>query len=152
MKVYVESCLNCPPDKVWDEVQKSSLFVEILYPLTNFVSISAETFPMKWVEGEVVKCKPILFGIIPTLGSHTIFFERVDQGWREIQTREKNALSHRWDHLIRVRTLPHRQTLYSDEIEIEAGLLTILVWSLANWFYRHRQRRWKIVAQRLVAE
>ena len=36
------------------------------------------------------------------------------------------------------------------EIVIEAGPLTLLVWLFANWFYRHRQRRWRRVARRLT--
>ena len=43
------------------------------------------------------------------------------------------------------------RTRYSDEVLIEAGLLTCFVWAFAQWFYRHRQRRWRHVAQRLVA-
>jgi hypothetical protein len=37
----------------------------------------------------------------------------------------------------------------SDEIEIEAGWLTFFVWLFAQWFYRHRQRKWRNVARRL---
>src|SRR5205814_10309082 len=91
-----------------------------------------------------------LFGIIP-LGTHTIFLERIDSEAREIQSRESEWLVRRWDHLIRVRPAADGQTLYSDEILIEAGWLTAFVWLFAHWFYRHRQRRWRRVARRLVA-
>jgi hypothetical protein len=91
-----------------------------------------------------------LFGIIP-LGTHTIFLERIDPEAREIQSRESAFLVRRWDHLVRVRPAGYGQTLYSDEILIEAGWLTAFVWLFAQWFYRHRQRRWRRVARRLVA-
>lgn len=32
---------------------------------------------------------------------------------------------------------------YTDEIEIQAGWLTPVIWLFAHVFYRHRQRRWK---------
>jgi hypothetical protein len=38
-------------------------------------------------------------------------------------------------------------THYTDQVEIQAGLLTPLVWALASIFYRYRQFRWR----RLVA-
>jgi hypothetical protein len=149
MKVYVESCLDCSPDKVWDEVQKSSLFIEVLYPITKIISISTEFFPERWIEGSTVVCQFTLLGLIPILGSHEMFFERIDQAQREIQTREKDILSRQWDHLIQVRESEAGRTLYSDSVEIDAGMLTLPVWLFANWFFRHRHSRWKMIAQQL---
>ena len=42
-------------------------------------------------------------------------------------------------------------TLYADEIEIRAGLLTVFVWLFAHGFYRYRQMRWQRVIRRLLA-
>ena len=77
--------------------------------------------------------------------------ERIDPAAREIQSRESEWLVRRWDHLVRVRPAGDGQTLYSDEIIIEAGWATFFVWLFAHWFYRHRQRRWRRVARRLAA-
>src|SRR5207302_1640781 len=79
MRVYVESVLPCPAEKVWEEVQRPALLREIIRPSGD------------------------------------------------------------------------GQTLYSDEILIETGWVTAFVWLFAQWFYRHRQRRWRRVARRLVA-
>jgi len=38
---------------------------------------------------------------------------------------------------------------YSDEIEIRAGLLTPVIWAFAHGFYRHRQRRWRVLLSRM---
>jgi hypothetical protein len=138
MKVYLESCLD-------------SLFLEVLYPLTKIISISSEVFPERWIEGSTIVCQSTLLGLIPILGSHEMFFERVDRVRREIQTREKDILCRQWDHLIQVRESEDGRTLYSDSIEIDAGMLTLPVWLFANWFYRHRQNRWKMIAQQLAA-
>ena len=92
--------------------------------------------------------RSFLFGLIP-LGTRLLFFERVDGRAREIQTRENDPLVRNWDHRITIREATGGQTLYSDRIEIDAGLLTPGVWLFAQWFYRHRQRRWQHVAARL---
>jgi hypothetical protein len=150
MKVLVQSVLPCPAEKVWDEVQRSALLLEVIQPLVRIVPVDGPQFPERWPEGGTVRCKSYLFGILP-LGTHTVLLERIDPAVREIQSRENDPLIRRWDHLIRVRPTADGQTDYSDEILIEAGWLTLLVWLFAQWFYRHRQRRWRQVAHRLVA-
>jgi hypothetical protein len=149
MRVYVESVLPCPPDAAWEEVQNSALLLEVTRPLVVIGPAAGESLPERWRQGETVRCRSYLFGLIP-LGTHTIVLERVDPDAREIQSREHDPLVRRWDHLVRVRATEDGQTRYSDEIEIEAGLLTPLVGMFARWFYRHRQRRWQAVARRLT--
>jgi hypothetical protein len=39
--------------------------------------------------------------------------------------------------------------MYRDMIDVDAGHLTVLVWAWTNWFYRHRQKRWRSLAKRL---
>jgi hypothetical protein len=39
MKVCVASVLKCPPEKIWDEVQKSPLLLEISRPLGRLVPV-----------------------------------------------------------------------------------------------------------------
>ena len=149
MRAYVECVLPCPAEKVWDELQRPALLLEIIRPLIRFVPADGTQFPERWLQGLTVRCKGYLFGILP-LGMHTMFAERIDPVTREIQSRE-TGLVRRWDHLLRVCSAGDGQTLYSDEIIIEAGWLTVFVWLFAQWFYRHRQRRWRRIARRLVA-
>ena len=150
MRVYVETVLPCPPEMVWDEVQRPASLFEVIRPLFRFAAVDGPQFPERWLEGATVHGKGYLFGIIP-LGTHTIFIERIDPVVREIQTRESEPLVRRWDHLVRVRPAGKGQAHYSDEIIIEAGWVTLFVWLFAQWFYRHRQRRWRRVVRRLVA-
>jgi hypothetical protein len=150
MKVSVASVLPCPAEKVWDEVQRSSLLLEVARPLVKIVPADGPQFPERWPEGATVRCRSYLFGIIP-LGTRTILLERIDPAAREIQSRESDPLIRRWDHLVRVRPTDDGRTHYSDEIIIEAGWATVFVWLFAQWFYRHRQRRWRQVAHRLAA-
>jgi hypothetical protein len=149
MKVYVESVLDCPSALVWDEVQTSRLLLEVIDPLLRFAPCAGQDFPAVWQEGETVQGKAYAFRVLP-LGEHAIRYERIDPERCEIQTREHSRLIRRWDHRIRVRATADGRALYSDEIDLDAGLLTLPVWLFAQWFYRHRQRRWRRVARRLT--
>lgn len=147
--VYVESVLPAPAELVWDEVQRSRLLLTVVRPLVVIAPVDAPHFPERWAEGITLRCRSYLFGLIP-LGVRTIRFERIDLRAREIQSRERDKLIRRWDHLIRVQDAGDGRTRYSDEIVIEAGWMTWPVWAFANWLYRHRQRRWRAAARRLV--
>lgn len=149
MRAYIESILECPPELVWAEVQNSRLLLEVMWPVLKFVPPRGEEFPERWQEGTTVFGPGFIFGLLP-LGLHRLGFERIDQERRQIQTRETNRFVRRWDHVITVRGTSDGRTLYSDEIEIKAGVLTPMVWLFAQLFYRHRQRRWRRIARRLA--
>lgn len=147
MIVDISTVLNCSAAKAWEAVQKSSLLLYVIWPLARVVPIGAP-FPDRWSEGLTVQCKSFVFGIIP-LGARTLRFEKVDQKNYEIQTREHDPLISCWDHLISIKPLTESRSIYRDIIDIDAGGLTWLVWAWANWFYRHRQRRWRARAKTL---
>lgn len=151
MRVYHETLLECGPQKVWEAVQTRRLFQRITAPLATFRPFSPEEpLPERWVEGSTVRCRPYALGFWP-LGVHTLFFERIDQAKREMQTREHSSSVKQWDHLIRVREGPSADTcLYSDDVEIDAGWQTRLTCLTAHLFYLHRQRRWRALARELV--
>jgi hypothetical protein len=147
MIVDVSTVLNCSATKAWNEVQKSSLLLHVIWPLVRFVPNGAP-FPERWSEGLTIQCKLFVFGVIP-MGVHTVHIEKIDQGNYEIQSREHDPLIARWDHLISIKPLGDLQSTYRDTIDVDAGILTFVVWAWANWFYRHRQRRWRALAKAL---
>ena len=149
MRCFVESIFDCPAEEVWEKLQTSSLLFEVIRPLIWMAPVDAPTFPERWEEETSVRGVSYLFGLLP-LGTHTLFFERIDPLAHEIQTREWGPIVRRWDHLVRVESTGDGRTRYSDEIEIQAGWLTVAVWLFANVFYRHRQRRWRKIARRLA--
>ena len=103
--------------------------------------------PATWLENSTIQVKCRLFGVFP-LVDRTLYFERIDGRMRQMQTREHDRLIRRWDHLISIRE-DKNGAHYSDTVEIEAGLLTWPICLFAKLFYRHRQRRWQRVTQRL---
>ena len=151
MRVFVESLLPCNADLAWAAVQTSALLGEVAAPLMTFRPVAGETLPERWPAGQTMRCRVYLFGLIP-VGTQVIHFERIDPATREIQSRESTLLVARWDHLIRIQPTTNGRCRYSDEVEIEAGWRTPLVWMFALSFYRHRQRRWRRVARRRAAE
>jgi hypothetical protein len=151
MKVHVESIFDCPPEMVWAEVQTPRLLLEVIRPLLRFVPPRGTQFPANWKAGQTFFGRTYVLSLLP-FGLHSILIERVDAKQREIQSRERDRWIRRWDHLISVRETEDGRTRYSDEIEIQAGVLTPLVWLFAQVFYRHRQRRWRRVVQRLMGK
>jgi hypothetical protein len=141
MIVDVSTVLNCSAAKAWNEVQKSSLLLYVIWPLARVVPVGGP-FPERWSAGPTVQCKLYVFRVIP-IGVHTIHIEKIDQKNYEIQSREHDPLITGWDHLISIKSLDDDRSIYRDTIDIDAGSLTFLVWAWANWFYRHRQRRWR---------
>jgi hypothetical protein len=150
MRVFLETILPCEADLAWSAVQTSALLLEIAAPLISLRPERRQQMPARWPLGVVVRLRPRLFGILP-LPTRTLLFERIEPGEREIQTREHDALIRRWDHRIRVQPAGEGTCRYTDDVEIQAGVLTPLAWLFAQWFYRHRQRRWRRVAQRLAS-
>ena len=148
MKVRIESLLPCFQETVWEEVQKFELLQEVAYPLLTFRLADGEAAPDWWQAGESVAVNLYAFNRIP-LGKHTLTVERVDAEAHEIRSREHNAFIHRWDHRIQVQYVAEDLTRYVDEVEIDAGLLTFPIWLFAQWFYRHRHRRWQQIADRI---
>jgi hypothetical protein len=150
MRVVVSTILSCSANLAWAEVQSSRLLCEVAWPLVTFRPVDGATFPERWQAGMEVRCRSRLLGILP-LGARHLRFDEVDDKARTIRTHEHDALVQRWDHVIRVDAVSDDsgRTLYSDEIEIQAGALTPLVALFARVFYRHRQRRWRRVAKRL---
>ena len=148
MKVDVWTPLDCSAAKAWDEVQKSALFLHIIWPLASVTPVPGTSFPERWNEGQTIKCKVALFGLIP-IGTRTLLHEKIDQATREIVTHEFDPLIKRWDHRISIEPQGENRSIYRDTIEIDAGALTVLVWAWASGFYRYRQWRWRAVAKTL---
>jgi hypothetical protein len=147
-RVHLEIELPCSSGDAWQQVVRSDMLKEVSRPLIRFSEIGGHTLPDTWQQGSTIRIKCWLFGVIP-LATRTLLFERVDDDAREIQTREHDRMIRRWDHLIAIRKGNGETALYSDTVEIDAGLLTLPVWLFAQWFYRHRQRRWLRIAKRL---
>lgn len=141
MIVEISTQLDMSAERAWQTVKKSNTLVFITKGLLGF---SQNNFPTEWQEGETVTARLILFNFIPAW-KHEIYFMRIDDKQYELFTNEKGGIVSVWNHLIKVVPKREESCIYNDKIEIEAGILTPIVWFFAQIFYRYRQRRWRFI-------
>jgi hypothetical protein len=147
MNTTVSTLLDAEPGAVWEELQRPALLEYVASPLVVFDPVDPRSFPEQWGADEY-EVAMRLFGVVP-LGRQTIRVSTVratdTEGEQFYQLRDDGSgrLVPVWDHRISVRETADGKTVYTDEIEVEAGVLTPLVWLFATLFYCHRQRRWQ---------
>jgi len=147
INVTIQTRLACAATRAWEEVQKPCLLIYVAAPWLKFTPRNDQGFPGTWEEGDFF-VSMFVFGFLPLglerigistrIGADGDFYIRDDGG---------GTLVRRWDHLITIRPDGNDICLYSDSVDIRAGILTPLVWIFAQLFYRWRQHRWR----RLVA-
>ena len=108
----------------------------------------AEEWPEAFEEGQVLETRLLLFNVIPAW-KHRLRLIRVDHENMEIDSREDGGFIRRWNHRKWIEDQSEHSCLYTDEIDIRAGILTWLIWAYAHLFYRYRQKRMRQMADRL---
>ncbi|MDX2005514.1 MAG: hypothetical protein SFU83_09585 [Meiothermus sp.] len=146
MKLRLSTVLLCPVDEAFGWVKSPALLRHIARPLVVFTPLEPAQFPEVWEPGDY-RVGMKLLNLIP-LGEQTIGL-RLEPEWQapgqryEVLDDGHSRLIPRWRHRIRLEALPDGSTRYTDELELEAGLLTKLVWLFAYAFYAYRQYRWR---------
>lgn len=140
--IEVETVLEAPPDRVWEEVRKPRLLLYVAAPWIRFDPVRPESLPDVWQDGEYVVSMRF-HGAVP-LGRQTVVISYPEPmgDTRRLRDDGYGGVIRRWDHLMEVS--PHPEgTLYRDSVAIDAGWLTPLVAAFAQRYYEHRQRRWR---------
>jgi hypothetical protein len=153
MKVSRSTHIALKPETVWAEVQTARLLQHIAWPLVHFIPLDDAAFD-RFQPGGRYKVKLRLCGMIPfgTQWIVTSLHEAEGSEWpKRLRDNGHSALIPKWDHWITVTPDPNGGTRYSDEVEVSAGALTPLIWAFAQIFYRHRQRRWRKLAESLAS-
>jgi ligand-binding SRPBCC domain-containing protein len=145
LRVKVSTTFNSSADKVWALVRRSDT---LLFITRGFLGFSqSEKFPTQWQEGSTENTRLLFFGHIPAW-KHSITFQEINDSNRVLYTQEGGGLVPVWNHLIQVTPVQNGTCVYIDDVDVKAGLLTILVWLFANVFYRYRQLRWRLLLRR----
>jgi hypothetical protein len=144
MLARISTIFDCTVEQLWDEISRPASLRFIAAPLLHFEPLVASDLDGEWVVGKTYALRLSLFGLLPA-GEHRITLASIDREANLIESTESGTLSPVWNHTIRFHPLGAGKLHYSDEIEIQAGLLTGIIWAFAHLFYRHRQRRWKIL-------
>jgi hypothetical protein len=142
MKAKITTTIRADAEDMWAELQRVASLVHVAAPILTFRPQHDDTLPDRWTVGKTYRLRLYCGGILP-LGDHHIRIVSIDPQRKEIFSNEHGRLTRRWNHLIRIVPIDRRSVEYTDEIEIEAGGLTVFIWIFAHVFYRHRQRRWK---------
>lgn len=153
MKVSRSTIIDIPPAVVWSEVQTARLLLHIAWPLMRFVPVGDQTLE-HFRPGGRYQVKLRLFVILP-FGEQWIVtsLHSPESGqWpKRLRDNGYSALIDKWDHWITIAPNAGGGTLYSDDVEISAGIMTPFLWAFAQVFYRHCQRRWRGLASTLRA-
>jgi len=87
-----------------------------------------------------------VFGFIPFGGVHYLSIKKIDNENYKISTNEWDKGAKVWNHEVMMRELGNGSIYYEDAITIYGGIMTGFITSFAKKFYKHRQKRWQIVA------
>jgi len=146
-RVIVQSVLDATPETVWEWVRRSATFSEVVHPFISYTARDSRPWPTIWQVGDTVSINLLCFGLIP-LGAHEITISRIDEDKHVAETRERGTLTPVWNHTIRVQPFGERQTLYTDQGDLDAGLLNPLIGPFILFLFRYRQTRLKSLVAR----
>ena len=146
--ITVETTLNAPAHAVWSAVQRPEAFVHVAGAILRFPAAERHAGP--WSVGDEIRGWLFLFRVVP-LTRHTLRVVDIDHDAMTLFTEEGGGFVRTWNHHIEVRALSDTRCVYTDRIDIDAGILTSAVALFARFFYRHRQRRWARLAPLLTA-
>jgi len=140
MRALIQTELPANADRVWHLTQRGETLTYIARGLVSFGG--PEALPERFTEGSAVDVRIWFFGFIPAWRHH-LAIKSISDDRRELLSNESGGLVRVWNHLIHVEALDEARCRYTDDLEIQAGLFTPLVWLYAHGFYRYRQRRWR---------
>ena len=145
-KLTVHSEIAMRIDTAWDNVKTPALLQFVAKGMRKFKSVGGP-FPKQWEIGKTYGIKIYIFGFIPFGGIHYLSIEKMDDANFQISTREWDKGAKVWNHDIMMRDLGDGKIYYEDSITIYGGMMTGFIIYFAKKFYKHRQKRWQIVAE-----
>ena len=146
-KLTVHSEIPISIDTAWYNVKSPALLKFVAKGMIKFKSVDGP-FPKQWEVGKTYGAKMRVFGFIPFGGIHYLSIEKIDDGDFKISTKEWDKGAKVWNHDVMMRDLGNGSIHYEDSITIYGGIMTGFITSFAKKFYKHRQKRWQIVASK----
>jgi hypothetical protein len=148
MQLDISTDLDCSIEQAASLAKTTRLLEFVARPLVHFKPINPSVWPVDWAEGAYWVGVRIL-SIVP-FGKQAIVisFPQSAAGF-VMRDNGHSALVKVWDHTITISSEAGR-TWYRDSVTIKAGVFTLPVWLFAQAFYRHRQRRWRLLARQVA--
>ncbi|MDR0684802.1 MAG: hypothetical protein LBF83_06710 [Spirochaetaceae bacterium] len=147
IKIIICSELNNSINKIWDKILNIETLIKICKPMATFKITTKEKF-IKWKLNTEYVFKLFIYGFVP-FGTHKIILETIDNEENIIKSKEHNNVVKIWNHKITMEKEGELITNYTDEVEIYAGIFTLIIAIWGIIFYKHRQKKWKAIAKTL---
>lgn len=144
MHARISTRLSCTASELWQRIVDPRSLQFVASPILGFVPVDGGDLSGPWEVGRPYPLELRFLKFVP-LGRHTILLVEIDRARNRIVSQERGSLARVWNHTIRFQESSPGQVDYTDEIDIRAGVLTPFIWAFAHLFYRHRQRRWKVL-------
>ncbi|MEO1058445.1 MAG: hypothetical protein AAFY28_16175, partial [Actinomycetota bacterium] len=144
----VTTVLDAPAEVVWPAVQTPHAFVHVARGLVRYPA--AERVEGPWEVGMEISGWTFLFGVVP-FSIHTLCVEAIDHDAKVVISDEHGGAVRTWRHRLITTPIDATRCSYEDRVDIDAGVLTPVVYAFAWLFYRGRQRRWRTLAPILAA-
>ena len=140
MRFALSQTLDCPAGTLTSAVRQPGLLHYVAAPLIRFQPAPGTEVGVEWAE-RTYWFRMQLFGILP-IGRQAVCVTMAQTDNRfTLHDAGHSPLISTWDHHITVEPQGDASTFYEDRVEIDAGVLTPLVWLFARLFFAHRQRR-----------
>lgn len=144
MIARISTHFDCTEEKLWEKIIEPKSLQFVASPILSFKPLIKGELDGEWIIGKTYELKLHFLKILP-FGYHRIKIVTIDKESNTIVSNESSALASVWNHTIQFEKSEENRLSYTDEIEIKAGWLTFTIWAFAQLFYRHRQKRWKIL-------
>ncbi|MBS3784703.1 MAG: hypothetical protein KGY78_09710 [Anaerolineae bacterium] len=146
MLATIETYLPSSAEKVWEALLRRDTLLYVTRGMLGFRG--RERWPDVFHQGMEIETRLVFWHLIPGW-KHTLRIVRVDKESKELVSEESGGPVQKWNHRIRLEREAAQKCNYTDEVEIEAGPLTAVIWAFAQVFYRYRQMRWRRLARTL---
>ncbi|MBX7168018.1 MAG: hypothetical protein K1X74_16910 [Pirellulales bacterium] len=150
MNLRLTTLLDTSAPRAWDALLCIETFTEVTRGLLGFRVLEGPPPTGNWEPGARWELRIYLAGLLPAW-RHELSIIAIDPGTLTMRTRERGGPLRVWNHTLHLAPIDEQRCRYTDEVEIDAGLMTPLAWLIASVFFRYRQWRWRRLARRLAA-
>ena len=138
--------LEASAERVWQTLLQVSTFFYVTRGLLGYgIAVRPEE---TFAEGRVFRGR-LWFGNVVPGWLHQLQVNQIDGARHEITTCESGGPLRVWKHRLMVEPESAGSCWYTDEIEFDAGRLTLPTWIVVQAFFRYRQARWRKLARQI---
>lgn len=134
--------MNHSSDVVWASICDPQHLFKVTRPLLRLKPRGS--VPERFRGNDTVVVQLIYSEILPA-NDHTIYFEEFDDQKQMYQTREHGGAIRMWNHHFWIERTSPTSCICHDEILVEAGAMTPILWCYAQGLYRWRYLRRKML-------